>query len=204
MPACPITARRSGLSPRGRGKPAVVWQRPRLARSIPAWAGETDRTGSSRGSPRVYPRVGGGNGLILSACEPAAGLSPRGRGKRSWRDMSAPRLRSIPAWAGETVICISLLLIVGVYPRVGGGNHHAAALRLLTHGLSPRGRGKRYPTSDDDWDRRSIPAWAGETRLRATSWNPARVYPRVGGGNGSMGSLSLLIAGLSPRGRGKP
>ena len=70
-------------------------------------------------------------------------------------------------------------------------------------GLSPRGRGKPMWVSDYIDDKRSIPAWAGETSS-APSCNPnTKVYPRVGGGNASGPGPLSFKSGLSPRGRGK-
>ena len=111
-----------GLSPRGRGKqthfPAVCWS----ARSIPAWAGETDTASRRHGHQRVYPRVGGGNGPISSGRSHAQGLSPRGRGKPAPPQARRCAWRSIPAWAGETQSIMSGAPMSRVYPRVGGGN----------------------------------------------------------------------------------
>ena len=53
-----------GLSPRGRGKHAKADAEVGSARSIPAWAGETDGATSYTITYPVYPRVGGGNGCI--------------------------------------------------------------------------------------------------------------------------------------------
>ena len=50
-----------GLSPRGRGKRWAGCLSSIPARSIPAWAGETDNRCRGRGGGGVYPRVGGGN-----------------------------------------------------------------------------------------------------------------------------------------------
>ena len=72
-------------------------------------------------------------------------------------------LRSIPAWAGETVVGVQRLNIDRVYPRVGGGNSDYFALSSVMVGLSPRGRGKRRQRALWRLTARSIPAWAGET-----------------------------------------
>ena len=95
-------AHRHGLSPRGRGKPD---QSPGLGDgngSIPAWAGETRSRWTRILTPRVYPRVGGGNGFIALMLRLHPGLSPRGRGKLAGAALARPEQRSIPAWAGET------------------------------------------------------------------------------------------------------
>ena len=50
-----------GLSPRGRGKPNPPILTKAKARSIPAWAGETELDWMRHEKTSVYPRVGGGN-----------------------------------------------------------------------------------------------------------------------------------------------
>ena len=50
-----------GLSPRGRGKPVKPNRAGNIARSIPAWAGETVEDKIDADVWEVYPRVGGGN-----------------------------------------------------------------------------------------------------------------------------------------------
>ena len=134
---------RIGLSPRGRGKHTEqVFDKPRR-RSIPAWAGETVHYRRQAQRIRVYPRVGGGNVDVLSPVCSHEGLSPRGRGKRGNAACSRQRLRSIPAWAGETICTIPPNAPPTVYPRVGGGNPHSLHWQSIAEGLSPRGRGKQ-------------------------------------------------------------
>ena len=172
-----------GLSPRGRGKLRRVLQWTRDKRSIPAWAGETDFSTSCKNLQEVYPRVGGGNRCTASPPTRAAGLSPRGRGKRDRiKDMRAQH-RSIPAWAGETATADRQNGTLRVYPRVGGGNKRSCEIIAATQGLSPRGRGKHGPMPRLRQERRSIPAWAGETAINHDRSPGIRVYPRVGGGN---------------------
>ena len=74
----------------------------RIARSIPAWAGETISCGNCVAQRTVYPRVGGGNKLHMSGNSNPRGLSPRGRGKRAREPPAMRCAGSIPAWAGET------------------------------------------------------------------------------------------------------
>ena len=78
-----------GLSPRGRGKHKLAVY---------------ERTGW-----RVYPRVGGGNPCPRPGTGGRGGLSPRGRGKHGLGSGVAPVIRSIPAWAGETLALASFL-----------------------------------------------------------------------------------------------
>ena len=198
-----MSTHRAGLSPRGRGKHQRVAAGERALRSIPAWAGETIGHRKTPAASKVYPRVGGGNAAVKSSPQIAHGLSPRGRGKRSWRDMCAPLPRSIPAWAGETSAAVAYEYLPPVYPRVGGGNRDAGVRLQPGLGLSPRGRGKRLPFLHRGIRLGSIPAWAGETPSNSICGIFTPVYPRVGGGNTCSQAGQGRGRGLSPRGRGK-
>ena len=147
--------------------------------------------------------MGGGNDGADDAIRHGDGLSPRGRGKRG--DAGQPYLcaGSIPAWAGETFSVSMQRYLMRVYPRVGGGNGSRSALDKTREGLSPRGRGKPFQCGEGVYGQRSIPAWAGETRLSAPPLARSQVYPRVGGGNGRRSAAMCVLRGLSPRGRGK-
>ena len=154
---------RSGLSPRGRGKPRRTAQRAVIRRSIPAWAGETVFTHPHGVVMTVYPRVGGGNSETTGTRKQERGLSPRGRGKPPPPMPPTDLSGSIPAWAGETLSLVSQEAESRVYPRVGGGNEGMPTGAQDSGGLSPRGRGKQTPKLLRMRQRRSIPAWAGET-----------------------------------------
>ena len=94
--------------------------------------------------------------------------------------------------------------ILRVYPRVGGGNTLVRLECAGEPGLSPRGRGKPADNRAICSECRSIPAWAGETKLENRLYPATPVYPRVGGGNLLMARTRSSQRGLSPRGRGKP
>jgi len=70
-----------GLSPRVRGKPALLDYKTKKHRSIPACAGETQNAVSICVSITVYPRVCGGNIWHYAKLSDGPGLSPRVRGK---------------------------------------------------------------------------------------------------------------------------
>ena len=48
-----------------------------------------------------------------------------------------------------------------------------------------------------------IPAWAGKTSTSLNSWSGTQAHPRVGGENTVPPAVSRVVAGSSPRGRGK-
>ena len=132
------------------------------------------------------------------------GLSPRGRGNPGSQHPAGVARGSIPAWAGEPRRLCRRSPQDRVYPRVGGGT-----IAISTHfskltGLSPRGRGNHVHEQLTLEYRRSIPAWAGEPRLRRRPPGDRLVYPRVGGGTPNWRPWRPPCSGLSPRGRGNP
>ena len=71
-----------------------------------------------------------------------------------------------------------------VYPRVGGGIAPVRHVPISVRGLSPRGRGnpkKLLRGASVEW---SIPACAGESKMREAVGVKIAVYPRVCGGIG--------------------
>ena len=172
-----------GLSPRVRGKPHRWPATVPARRSIPACAGETGPNGQCPLLTRVYPRVCGGNAQVTAQLRVVEGLSPRVRGKLSTSTFGTIPPWSIPACAGETRSGPAGPSVVGVYPRVCGGNSVEDAIRYYDRGLSPRVRGKPSSRCCSARSVRSIPACAGETcRCRALC-KRRQVYPRVCGGN---------------------
>ena len=129
----------------------------------------------------VYPRVGGGTTIADMCPMDGSGLSPRGRGNRSPTSQVWPKVRSIPAWAGEPWCSDAGMGIAKVYPRVGGGTIVQLAPTEVLRGLSPRGRGNPGCDYVDILKAGSIPAWAGEPSSPSASLQWSLVYPRVGG-----------------------
>ena len=71
-------------------------------------------------------------------------------------------------------------------------------------GSSPRGRGKRVRCRRMVWVGRLIPARAGKTLAGCVSGGAGKAHPRAGGENSDATATVALLAGSSPRGRGKP
>src|SRR5690606_12971453 len=132
-----------GRSPRMRGKP----HRGRCAcggrRSIPAYAGETVYLELDAVLTKVDPRVCGGNRVGCVRCRATRGRSPRMRGKRFPADERSEKVRSIPAYAGETGAYWVRGEDMKVDPRVCGGNGLRRAKADAARGRSPRKRGIR-------------------------------------------------------------
>ena len=172
------------LSPRGRGNLPRRKCCGASVGSIPAWAGEPGLADTTPGRAGVYPRVGGGTGLIPPGQCAGPGLSPRGRGNLADALPSVSHSRSIPAWAGEPPMPSKAEVMPPVYPRVGGGTATLNSVDAHGPGLSPRGRGNPGISFSLLLAGRSIPAWAGEPLLSVCWLFHVQVYPRVGGGTG--------------------
>ncbi len=125
------------------------------------------------------------------------------RGKRIAVCRLINNLRSIPAYAGETVYTSSSIERKGVYPRLCGGNIASALAVRLRTGLSPPMRGKRIYAADEGTITGSIPAYAGETEQIRKRYGVDGVYPRLCGGNTGCSSRDSISRGLSPPMRGK-
>ena len=148
--------------------------------------------------------MGGENRERTARLRRIGGSSPHGRGKPQVGDLSAARLRLIPAWAGKTTPTLARTLKCGAHPRMGGENARIASLRLRLAGSSPHGRGKPGSGAMVMVLSGLIPAWAGKT-LCSCSWRvQSSAHPRMGGEN-VLGILTTrCMLGSSPHGRGKP
>ena len=160
-PVNPVAAQ--GSSPRVRGKRAVsrgcAWHRG----LIPACAGKTPRTSTTRTPRRAHPRVCRENQMpVLRALRPG-GSSPRVRGKRrvlAWR----PRWPGlIPARAGKTAPTTCTCPRTRAHPRACGENVSQGWAVMWWAGSSPRVRGKRGRTVRLSRHGGLIPARAGKT-----------------------------------------
>ncbi len=163
-------SRDSGSSPRGRGTRPARRAGPGALRFIPARAGNTPAWGRSSPSPTVHPRAGGEHMCRAANMLPKDGSSPRGRGTLGPRERPGPRLRFIPARAGNTRASSTTAWTPSVHPRAGGEHLEIGDHLSRYAGSSPRGRGtppRRHDVADDPHDPvRFIPARAGNTRTR--------------------------------------
>ena len=196
------SAGRSGLSPRLRGNLRTARYTSPRHRSIPAPAGEPCRPGTGATLSGVYPRACGGTRSGYWALCNAAGLSPRLRGNRRLRRRSAPKVRSIPAPAGEPHGQGGEPADGQVYPRACGGTDGCTYRLKPCTGLSPRLRGNLAGGPPRPPPVRSIPAPAGEPSCFSLNGLSKKVYPRACGGTLFRRPLVASLAGLSPRLRG--
>ena len=192
-----------GSSPHGRGKRGFLVFGRSVTRLIPAWAGKTLCVRRRLAGSPAHPRAGGENYKLNSSRTAGSGSSPRGRGKLALL-LGRPRpMRLIPARAGKTTSSRSTKAHPRAHPRVGGENSLNDRRNSRPLGSSPRGRGKRVVVPLLGLLGRLIPAWAGKTDNRGGRLSGFQAHPRAGGENRAILWAASLLAGSSPRGRGK-
>ena len=153
---------KTGLSPRVRGNPYFSVCHCLAVRSIPAGAGEPYLGHISLCGSAVYPRGCGGTTDADRLHLLASGLSPRVRGNPTGAWADTQHLRSIPAGAGEPLLCGPCNGLQPVYPRGCGGTMVGVTALSHERGLSPRVRGNLERVLRVLPFARSIPAGAGE------------------------------------------
>jgi len=194
----------AGRSPRARGKLRQDSPADERERSIPACAGEAAHGFQALPIIGVDPRVRGGSRRASGSSSGRSGRSPRARGKREHERERVRARGSIPACAGEADRRCGSDASRWVDPRVRGGSERAARIIERLAGRSPRARGKRSPRGRTARRPRSIPACAGEAVPIGSNVQRAPVDPRVRGGSCARLLLEPRARGRSPRARGKP
>ena len=177
--------------PAGAGEPNLVTLVPGASAVYPRGCGGTS-LGGRGGYPKnpVYPRGCGGTELGQILSPETHGLSPRVRGNQPGTTGNEGSDRSIPAGAGEPTRRRSRTNRCPVYPRgCGGTPPHSIHVRSI-YGLSPRVRGNPDQLVRPSYQRRSIPAGAGEPLAFGVWRKCPTVYPRGCGGTRSSGSMS--------------
>ena len=212
----------SGSSPRVRGKQPVGVNYHYRQRIIPARAGQTSFAVRCAEVMSDHPRACGANDLSFTDLRGADGSSPRVRGKLLHGRLLRRQRRIIPARAGQTSACVrtsptrsdhpracganstaALLCVCSDHPRACGANENHFLQGERTDGSSPRVRGKPLAPAGHMAFARIIPARAGQTFQRSKTWQPTPDHPRACGANPFSGLAVALIAGSSPRVRGK-
>ena len=173
-------------------------------RLIPAHAGKTSTTATSRSPARAHPRSCGENDLFLVSKEDTPGSSPLMRGKRrpSWRRRRGGGL--IPAHTGKTSSSHCTKITRRAHPRSHGENSPQKSFVSGVTGSSPLTRGKRRRIDPVPETVGLIPAHAGTTSGSCHWHQGSRAHPRSRGENASLGRGTPLATGSSPLTRGKP
>ncbi len=132
----------------------------------------------------------------------ASGSSPRARGTPHHARELGPRLRFIPASAGNTITRKLMDGLMPVHPRERGEHTRCRRWRGDQGGSSPRARGTPCPCWILSKRRRFIPASAGNTYQPGLAHPPLAVHPRERGEHRLRPKLTAPGPGSSPRARG--
>ena len=152
---------------------------------------------------RAHPRACGENFQSCVIRRPAAGSSPRMRGKRRPIQDLCDRVGLIPAHAGKTEDEDAFFWGGGAHPRACGENVRRLGWFWLVLGSSPRMRGKHGEYRGRWWRGGLIPAHAGKTQGPRAERRVPEAHPRACGENTAEGGLVADGWGSSPRMRGK-
>ena len=131
------------------------------------------------------------------------GRSPHARGRLEGLPRRDGGIGSIPACAGETILCLAAVSVVQVDPRMRGGDDVASPDPTAGAGRSPHARGRRCCFPRPNSRSGSIPACAGETNRVVFAVRPSQVDPRMRGGDGTSGTRYHTVSGRSPHARGR-
>ena len=173
-----------------------------FTRFIPACAGNSQAVGIPLKVFLVHPRLRGELFIHINIRISLIGSSPLARGTRAGLPICAVNLGFIPACAGNSRKALPHAGQKSVHPRLRGELWRLRFLVLTSVGSSPLARGTPYPPNAPAFDRRFIPACAGnskESRLARTS---SSVHPRLRGELLSGYAISSTTCGSSPLARG--
>ncbi len=156
--------------------------------SSPHTRGTRDAGFHQRGGDRFIPAYAG-NTLDAEIAESARGVHPRIRGEHS-----TSRRRASPKSPGRTA----------VHPRIRGEHELDDRIAKLAAGSSPHTRGTRQFRRHARYQRRFIPAYAGNTGCMRPARRPEPVHPRIRGEHRGARSSRRMSGGSSPHTRGTP
>jgi len=136
-------------------------------RFIPAGAGNTQPVNSHHPAGTVYPRWRGEHRYSRHPECPPRGLSPLARGTPLPSPEFVFARRFIPAGAGNTTSSNFFLSNAPVYPRWRGEHTWSRTVLPARRGLSPLARGTLQVMREKIFQRRFIPAGAGNTSRKS-------------------------------------
>ena len=150
-----------GSSPRVQGTLTACCSNPDRQRFIPACAGNASMPSVDPAKMAVHPRVCRERRLRMMIFLFTVGSSPRVQGTRTRRGFSPPRIRFIPACAGNAWHITRILTGSSVHPRVCRERTPPPYLSTGQAGSSPRVQGTHHFVVFAPIGYRFIPACAG-------------------------------------------
>ena len=152
-----------GSPPHGRGKRATPRKNGCPGGITPAWAGKSGILTFTNLFAWDHPRMGGEKSSPFSLFMTLWGSPPHGRGKARILKAHANRRRITPAWAGKRARGLTLWVVCGDHPRMGGEKLFDNGTGQGAQGSPPHGRGKGITARPKGWSGRITPAWAGKS-----------------------------------------
>ena len=180
-----------GSSPHARGAQTIDKLEGLGVRIIPACAGSTAWGVSTPSARRDHPRMRGEHIIVSLFVGVALGSSPHARGalppehEKVKNYGSSPHARGaptvamavvsvmgiIPACAGSTRVILLLVGQRGDHPRMRGEHLAGGQRRNVIEGSSPHARGAHPPWRRGAGSTGIIPACAGSTSKRSSTWS---------------------------------
>ena len=191
-----------GSSPRMRGTVLQIDHMDRVARFIPAHAGNSFNGEEGKFAATVHPRACGEQRAVARNTVRQCGSSPRMRGTVAVDLALQGNQRFIPAHAGNSSAGEITVLSTSVHPRACGEQGMAGLGRARAAGSSPRMRGTGHYFGHAPPPSRFIPAHAGNRRNRIVKPTQRAVHPRACGEQRLGRFLRVRRLGSSPRMRG--
>ena len=171
---------------------------------------------------RVHPRLRGELKESIASRWPKVGSSPLARGTLAAPLFGADLGRFIPACAGNSLQASLKIRFMSVHPRLRGELKFDTLPKLnqdgssplareltslpigqpIASGSSPLARGTPYPPNAPAFDRRFIPACAGNSRIIEKSNRLLSVHPRLRGELSIQLCEPTMRVGSSPLARG--
>ena len=170
-----------GSSPRVRGTVETALFNPRVARFIPARAGNGHRRWRCGRRSAVHPRACGERASEIARASEWFGSSPRVRGTDDGASGVGRRRRFIPARAGNGAQARAGRVRWSVHPRACGERCKKSWTGNEVAGSSPRVRGTDHEPEGSVFDLRFIPARAGNGSGVCVLENANAVHPRACG-----------------------
>ena len=170
-----------GSSPHARGTRERCAEQGRPMRFIPACAGNTGIPHSRPPRQSVHPRMRGEHRHHPQVIPAVVGSSPHARGTLPRRCPARGYCRFIPACAGNTIAAGLSRPVRPVHPRMRGEHTVVPTVKYLGVGSSPHARGTQPVMLFRVFQRRFIPACAGNTLANFHVWTVHTVHPRMRG-----------------------
>ena len=150
----------------------------------------------------AHPRSRGEHLANLDEHGDDRGSSPLARGTPSAPGRIFPAVRLIPARAGNTETCPGRHESTTAHPRSRGEHLQHRARIVIQPGSSPLARGTRCEHHHRHFERRLIPARAGNTPPFMWTAPHAAAHPRSRGEHYAKNPISSMHRGSSPLARG--